>query len=166
MVTRPEREEPIKEEPVREFNLTEPEEHTLTVDGVEYTFTLARYDPPLFHTEIEPDLSTPEGAILTRRPALLEEVDPSTGRKFVLRVDMEYEGRRYAIIQFRTFIEGEELPVLGTSNLVKKGDVWLPGARYIGRHPVSRLVGLHTYEEIREILKEGTWDVPWPFGEL
>ena len=164
LIMRPEKEElvtrPEREELAREFNLTEPLRHTLTINGEECSFLLARYDPPLFHTEIEPDLSTPEGATLIHLSDFLEIAD----LKFLLRVDMEYEEKKYAIIQSMPFVEGEELPAWGTVTFVKEGDAWLR-TDDIRWHPVSRLVRLKTYEEIREILKEGTWDPPGPSYE-
>lgn len=216
LVRKPEREERVKEpqveervvkeareELVRAFNLTEPERHTLTINGKEHSFLLARYDPPYFHTRLlarreEADLSTPEGTNLALWSAsgrdrdwylslqdegareFLLEWDRETGgkileeryrgdplpdplktgdyHKFIYRVDLEYQGQKYALIQVRLVWAGEVCDWPAFKTFVKQGDAWLV-TRDLKDHPVERLVALKSYEQLREILKEGSWAV-------
>ena len=58
----------------RPFNLTEPERHTVKIDGKEYTFDLYKYDPPyiigqLVANKEEADCFTPEGTFRALRSA-------------------------------------------------------------------------------------------------
>lgn len=103
-----------------------------------------------------------DGRLLEERyrgKPLPDPVETGTYLKFIFRVDIEHEGKRYAIIQYRSVFEGIEEPHRLNRSFVKEGDVWLVTRDLIPIwHPVRRLVGLKTYEEIREILKEGTWD--------
>ncbi len=90
---------------------------------------------------------------LKRMPLL----DPLENYLILLfKVEFEFEGKKYALIRDRAVVRGVEQPGIGTVALVKQGDIWL-GTDDAWRHPILDLV-MRSYEELREILKEGTWD--------
>lgn len=201
LLTKPKREEPMKEKP--QFNLSKPEKQVIKIDGKEYSFLLTKYDPPYSHTKLlasreEADCSTPEGADLAlwsavgrdrdwylslfdegAREALLKR-DQKTGGKileeyskgkplatpresgnyprFLYKVALEFDGRKYAIIHYKLVLEGTEEPHPGVRTFVKQGELWL-ATNDLKDHPVETLVGLNSYEEIKEILKEGSWSL-------
>lgn len=80
-----------------------------------------------------------------------------TYSKLLYKVEYEYTGKKYAIIHERIVSEGHEYAPCVTI-FVKQGDTWL-WTDDLDRHPIKKLVGLKSYKEIEEILKEGSWSV-------
>lgn len=78
--------------------------------------------------------------------------------KFIYKVELEVGGKRYAVIQYRPVFEGEEENYPSTRTFVKQGDYWLE-TDDLKKYPVKKLVGLKSYEEIKKILKKGSWSV-------
>lgn len=78
--------------------------------------------------------------------------------KFIYKVELEFQGKKYAITHQKDVFEGVEESAPSFRTFVKQGDAWLV-TDDLKEHPVETLVGLKGYEEIKEILKEGSWAV-------
>jgi hypothetical protein len=90
---------------------------------------------------------------------LLSPQETGNYDKFIYKVELEFQGKKYAIIQYRLVLEGEEEEYAAIRSFVKLGDAWYE-TDDLREHPVRKLVGLNSYEEIKKILKEGSWAVP------
>lgn len=89
---------------------------------------------------------------------LLDPIKTGNYSKFMYKVELESQGKKYAIIHQRDVFEGTEEPSPSFRTFIKQGDAWLV-TDDLKEHPVEMLVGLKSYEEIREILKEGSWSL-------
>ena len=189
------------ESPVQDqFNLPEPANCIVEIDGETYSFAVVKYEPPfisppyLLSDKSQQDLSTPEGANIAiwssvnkdrewylslhdgrQREKILKSDQKSNGKvleetnkgkplqnpaergsyeEFICRAQVEFEGKEYSIIQAKRFVGGEEFPGYTTSTYVKQDDSWLRSGD-LQDHPVGRLVGLKSCEEIKAMCGRG-----------
>lgn len=88
--------------------------------------------------------------------------DKGSYEEFVCKAELEVGSKKYSIIQSRRFVEGEEFPGYTTSTYVYENDSWLRSADLM-EHPVKRLIGLKSYEEIKTMCGENQGTLGgWP----
>lgn len=177
-----------------QFNLGEPENCIVEIEGKTYPFVLVKYEPPfvappsLLGNKSQQSLSTPEGTNIAiwssvgrdrewylslhdekQRQEILESDRKSDGKvlaevnkgkplqnpqeegiyeEFICKAEIEAGGKKYSIIQSRRFVEGQEFPGHTTATYVQHDGSWLRSSD-LQEHPVKRLVGLKSYEEIK-----------------
>lgn len=78
--------------------------------------------------------------------------------KLMYKIGIKINNKEYVIIQEKRVHEGEEELYPSYMVFVKEGSLWLV-TDDLKKHPIKKLVGLNSYEEIKQILKKGSWSV-------
>lgn len=186
----------------KQFNLSEPENCVVEIDGKIYEFVIMKYNPPyispsnLLKSKADENLLTPEGTNLAMwssinrdkdwylslhdeglqkylidtdqksKGRLLEEANKDkplrnplkegTYEEFLCKAELSFNNKEYAIIQSKRFKDGMGFPGPTFTVYVKQNNKWLR-TDDLKNHPIKRLVGLKTFEEIKTICGTGRW---------
>ena len=90
---------------------------------------------------------------------LLDILKEGNQTELLYKVTIEINGKTYAIIKKVDYHSGQKDQIASTEVFKKNGDAWL-NSYDLTKHPIKHLVGLNTYEKMKEICETGGWKDP------